>query len=550
MTGVVKSNRCGTCRDRKIKCDEVQPVCGPCHKGKRICKDPISKVKFARPKGISPHVARESESLIETLPRISIVRSIFTTEGSSFQTLRIGRRRRALRGVAKPDAYATLPLLRPPKLSSVESLQLAMLQSFKLDQPGLRLSVMAGFMEDVPRMLGQSTAFDDSISCLVNCHGLTLRGQRPAGDIAQGHLYATALLSLQTALRDSVESYSDLTLGAVTILGYVEVFGGGSRIPQSVQHAGGACKLIEVRGPSRPHSNFTKVLYMAQRGQSVVVSIMRNESCFFSEPEWKRISYDNLYDRESDFFIDELLREFTALPALLVNVRAFYYSPDEIVSYGIYLEALRLRESLVLVTDFVNQKLRNGHDIAEGPPTLGDTFLTKTYQFSSRELAHVCTFSWGVSIIINTIIARFLPANTTASVVRGLQEQCLFARQRIFMSCKYSQQFRPFGTQYLAAPLIIAYRGATVEEKTWIMHQLWQIGELMTEVEVVWGSVSLEYASKLFYGESIVLPSGRGDSEDRNGSDFANCSYMMKVRKQWEQFNVANRVLYWEGKNA
>ncbi|KAL5442148.1 hypothetical protein PMIN07_004024 [Paraphaeosphaeria minitans] len=271
MTGVVKSNRCGTCRDRKVKCDEVKPVCGPCRKGKRICKDPISKVKFARPKGISPDAARESECMIEPLSRMSIVRSVPTIEGGSFQTLRIGRRRRVLGGVAKPDADASLPLSRPPQLSTVESLQMAMLQSFNLGQLGLRLSVMAGFIEDVPHMLGQSTAFDDSIACLVNCHGLTLRGQRPAADMSQGILYAKALLSLQAALTNSVESYPDLTLGAVTILGYVEIIGGGSRIPQSVQHAGGACKLIEVRGPSHTQSKFAKVLYMAQRGQSVCI---------------------------------------------------------------------------------------------------------------------------------------------------------------------------------------------------------------------------------------------------------------------------------------
>ncbi|KAF2451295.1 hypothetical protein P171DRAFT_425813 [Karstenula rhodostoma CBS 690.94] len=55
------------------------------------------------------------------------------------------------------------------------------------------------------------------------------------------------------------------------MLGIVETIGGGSRIPQNVQHAGGACRLIEMRGPSRPQLSFTKVLYMAQRGQSVRV---------------------------------------------------------------------------------------------------------------------------------------------------------------------------------------------------------------------------------------------------------------------------------------
>jgi hypothetical protein len=236
---------------------------------------------------------------------------------------------------------------------------------------------------------------------------------------------------------------------------------------------------------------------------------MRNEAYLFNEPEWRQISSEDVYARETDMFTDELWRELTALPTLLVKIRTFCHSPDEAVSYAIHLEAVQLRKSLKSVTDFVDQALQNGYDIVEGPPKLGETFLTTIYRFSSKELASICVSSWGTSIIINTIIARFLPADTPASVFSDLQDNCLLARQRILMSCEYAQQFRPFGAHYLSGPLMMAYLGATAEEKTWMMHQLWRIGELMNEVEVVWDPFSLECASKLFYGEPIVLPTDR-----------------------------------------
>lgn len=235
--------------------------------------------------------------------------------------------------------------------------------------------------------------------------------------------------------------------------------------------------------------------------------MLRNEACFFNEPKWRELSYVDVYDNETDIVVDELLREMTALPALLVMIRAYYFSPDETMSKSIYQEALRLRESLSMVTEFVSQALEKGCDIVEEPRTLDGTASPTVYRFSSVDLAHACTFSWGISIIINTIIARFLPADTPTSVLGDLQDQCILARQRICMSCEYAHQFRPFGAMYLAGPLIMAYRGATVEEKTWIMHQLWQFGELMAEPEVVWGAISLEYASKFFYGEPILPPS-------------------------------------------
>ncbi|KAJ4301700.1 hypothetical protein N0V90_003793 [Kalmusia sp. IMI 367209] len=439
-------------------CDEVKPICGPCQKGKRICKDPISKVKFARPKGLVTAVSGEgdrsdeSQGEMEPLSQISILRSVPTRDGGSFQTMRIGRRRKAIEGPARVQSDDRIPLLRRPTLSPVESLQLILVQSFNIIQPGLRLSLLTEFMTDVPPMLGRSAAFDDAIACLVSFHGQILHGRKSGDDLKQVNLYAKAILSLRAALTDPVESYSDLTLGAV------------------------------------------------------VVAAIRNEECFFNRPEWKQVSFTDVLDCETDFLTDQLERELAALPALLVKIRAFYNSPSEIASNIIYQEALQLRSSLGNISNFVDETLENRLDIIEVPSATGDTLVPTVFQFSTRPLASLCANFWGISVLVDTITARFLPAHTPKMTMHGLQERCLLARQRIFMSYEFTEPFRPLGAMYMSGPLIMAYRGAIAEEKDWIMQRLWQIGELFDDPQAVWGQTNLDYASAYLLGEPIVLP--------------------------------------------
>ncbi|KAK5028451.1 hypothetical protein LTS07_006542 [Exophiala sideris] len=47
---VPSHNGCLTCRTRRVKCDEVQPVCGPCSKGLRQCRPPrVFRYQFKPP---------------------------------------------------------------------------------------------------------------------------------------------------------------------------------------------------------------------------------------------------------------------------------------------------------------------------------------------------------------------------------------------------------------------------------------------------------------------------------------------------------------------
>lgn len=227
-------------------------------------------MKFTKPKEpsdkvvLKPEVRCNRQRALQIFDEISVLRSTATEEGGSFQTLRMGRLKKS------PDAVVKLP--RQPPLSPVETLQLILLETFSCLQPGLRLTTTANWIKEIPPRLGQSAALDDSIACLVNCHGILCRGQYPGDDQTQNNAYAKALFSLHKALGDGVECYTDNTLCAVTILALIEMFGGGAQGPTGpkfINHAGGAARLIEVLGPKHFQTDFAKVLLFSQRGPSV-----------------------------------------------------------------------------------------------------------------------------------------------------------------------------------------------------------------------------------------------------------------------------------------
>lgn len=169
--------------------------------------------------------------------------------------------RRAIEGAYEP--------CRSPILTAPECLQLILLDTFSSTNVGYRLSCVADYMSSIPDRIGHSAALDAALTCLVQRRVALITDEGPNTFSKQGKLYAKALFSLQDALKDPLEAYSDNTLCAVVLLAQVEILGGGMPEVNYVMHAGGAAKLIEMRGPARHCSKFSKLLLASQLGPAV-----------------------------------------------------------------------------------------------------------------------------------------------------------------------------------------------------------------------------------------------------------------------------------------
>lgn len=206
----------------------------------------------------------------------------------------------------------------------------------------------------------------------------------------------------------------------------------------------------------------------------------------------------------------ELEQGLAALPSVVKQIRKFNLTPHEVETASILRDVQQIRRSIHGVSEYVTECLQNASDIVKVPSAYGDPLTPLVYEFSSRAIADICVFYWGVSIILDTIIARFLPPGSSRSALGPLLNRCIQYRRYICMSYVYSEQFWPLGAMYMSGPLMMAYRGATAEEKTWIMHKLWKIGEFLPHSRHFWGPGELEMASGLLFGDQYGMPSMSG----------------------------------------
>lgn len=263
------------------------------------------------------------------------------------------------------------------------------------------------------------------------------------------------------------------------------------------------------------------------------MSILRGEECFLNTPEWLAIEYDHMIQTRAEAMCTEIVQHMMGLPSLLKKVRAFYDLPNEPGRQNILREAQKYRRGMQSAAEFVADALEKGTEVLELPAVSPDSLTPFIYDFTSRSMANACIFHWAFSTVIDTIIARFLPIDSPPSAIDILRNRCIAARQRVLMSVSYTEQFWPLGAMFMSGPLIMVYNGALPEERTWIMHKMWHIGELIPNSKVFWGPVGLEIGSKFFLGEPITVMSQKEDSKD----SYA-VSWNENFKKVLDRFNA------------
>ncbi|MCJ1274626.1 hypothetical protein MMC21_002423 [Puttea exsequens] len=138
-------------------------------------------------------------------------------------------------------------------------------------------------------------------------------------------MYGKALLKLNKALQDPIEGVSSDTLSATVLLSFYEMLNCTERFSW-VRHAGGAAKLMRLRGPDRHRTGFGLAVFMSVRYSIILQSIQSREECFLNEPSWRALSREikliapiktrssALDDAKEDFF-----QEFVASPGFLAR---------------------------------------------------------------------------------------------------------------------------------------------------------------------------------------------------------------------------------------
>ncbi|KAL7954494.1 hypothetical protein V8C34DRAFT_294279 [Trichoderma compactum] len=122
-----------------------------------------------------------------------------------------------------------------------------------------------------------------SISCFTSNSGR-------AGDVLStsppSHLQSRRLLSYLPGRYGKVAA---LTCTVDCLLGVFELLNPQPQMNSWICHAGGAARLIQLRGPDRFQTDFELALFMAHIGPIVTEAFLSNNLCFLAEEPWKRV---------------------------------------------------------------------------------------------------------------------------------------------------------------------------------------------------------------------------------------------------------------------
>jgi hypothetical protein len=200
MPGVPSGRACEACKKQKRKCDQVQPTCLRCQRlgincvgsGAKRFKWQIETTNCNRGEGC----AATTTTIVRTtsLPpdyNLPLVRQIY-------------------RSPSNPHSVLTMTLIDKVNLTTESDLRYNLTWAF------------GGFLQDIPRRLGNNAALDAAATCLVLSHVRFSTGRRdPVPEEIK--VYINALSVLRTCLDDPMVARDANTLCAVMLLLFAQV---------------------------------------------------------------------------------------------------------------------------------------------------------------------------------------------------------------------------------------------------------------------------------------------------------------------------------------
>ena len=212
---------------------------------------------------------------------------------------------------------------------------------------------------------------------------------------------------LNATLQDPQEGLSSDTLSATVLLSFYEIFNctdGNSWI----KHAGGAGRLIQLRGPERHKAGFDRLVFIACRTTLIMDAFQKAAPCFLAEPPWRKLCWEihramrrSAPLRETD---EEYLQEIVKYPSYLKTAQDIVGDPDASVDD---MEALRV-QGLAHRSTFLSIHTRMGKALAEAgsepvqvASSSSDTLFPVVYSYPDIQIAtHYCGF-WAITCAIN-----------------------------------------------------------------------------------------------------------------------------------------------------
>ncbi|KAJ6788535.1 hypothetical protein PWT90_08851 [Aphanocladium album] len=312
MVGVPRSTGCQLCRKRRVKCDEVKPLCGNCTRYGAECPGYERDMKFVSEK----HQVRtkKSRSAPSATPGSSSVWSVATSGRSSS---------RGSRSPASTTASHHSVMVAEPAPNRGEFVS-TMVETARA---AIEERDASGYFSWVRFGTVGSFAILDGALCSLAMH-LAGKGMQDANMIAHSRtMYGRSLHSLQMALNHPTRWRASETLCTAILLCVYELFAGTSSSDSWLQHARGIGILMEQRGAKAHSEGWDAAMLLSFRGVLIMGDLFfpRGDECFLTRPEWREVMRDRgrhllqapEFDDAAIEAVDEFNNRLAEIPAVV-----------------------------------------------------------------------------------------------------------------------------------------------------------------------------------------------------------------------------------------
>jgi endoglycosylceramidase len=111
-------------------------------------------------------------------------------------------------------------------------------------------------------------------------------------------MYGRALRGLHDLLQNPRSVRSDMTLAIAVMLGFFEMLD-GMTTESWLTHSRGISTLFRLRGPEAHRSGFGRTLLVSFKSFIVADALVRGESCFLAEPQWRSVLSQTIIDENA-----------------------------------------------------------------------------------------------------------------------------------------------------------------------------------------------------------------------------------------------------------
>lgn len=237
-------------------------------------------------------------------------------------------------------------------------------------------------------------------------------------------IYGRTLLKLNKSLQDPEEGLASDTLSATVLLTFYEMLN-CTENNSWVRHAGGAARLMQVRGVARHRSEFDRAIFVACRYAIVLESFQTGKRCFLSSAPWRKLSRDirnsspnrcAYEDVREDFF-----QEIVQHPGFVMEAVTYMASGgrDRSVLQDLVRRGHTHRSNHQAIYNRFIETLREaGQEPREVPSSVDDKVFPVVYGFPGIIVASTFCSYWSLLKILNVALigleAKLSAVNSTS----------------------------------------------------------------------------------------------------------------------------------------